>query len=165
VWLIYWNFQFVYFLQKNSVKFQKIKIGQDQIFFVDSMYSAERIAVYDRNIYCYRKNRPGSSTTAKEKNEFSPIYVFYAVEKLIEDKNISGKHYILEKYFSKATFWLAKMRKDLKTEYFNEYLNLLDYTRRKYPNWHLQNFQPQKEDGYLILKLKYLLLKFLAVTC
>ena len=45
------------FLIKNNIKFQNIKIGQDQIFFIKSMLLADKINVLNDNIYCYQKKR------------------------------------------------------------------------------------------------------------
>lgn len=110
------------FLQKNDIKFQEIKVGQDQLPFFHSMIMAERIAILPENFYCYRKNRAGSAMTVKKKKNFSPIYVFYAVEEVLKktDKLNDYKDIFVKKYFSKATSWLGKFQDDLKQEYFAE---------------------------------------------
>ncbi len=69
------------FLMKNNIKFQEIKVGQDQLPFFHSMITAEKIALLPQNLYCYRKNRKGAVTAVKKKKNFSPIYVFYAVDR------------------------------------------------------------------------------------
>ncbi len=58
------------FLIENKIKFQEIKQGQDQLFFVHSMLQAQKIKVLNKNIYCYFKNRCGSTTSNKRKKEF-----------------------------------------------------------------------------------------------
>lgn len=141
-------------LQKNNIKFQDIKVGQDQLPFFHSMITAERIALLPENLYCYRKNRRGSATTVKKKKNFSPIYVFYAVEELLQNngKLTDYKDVFVKKYFSKATSWLGKFQDDLKEEYFSEYLKLLSHIQTEYGMY--KHFKPSIKDGYWMLKLK-----------
>ena len=80
------------FLTANNILFQDIKAGQDQLPFFHSMICAKRIALYPENIYCYRKNRCGAVTAVKKKNNFSPIYVFYAVEQLLNNKKLTEEY-------------------------------------------------------------------------
>ena len=148
------------FLKKNDIKFQLIKAGQDQLPFFHSMITAERIALFPENLYCYRKNRKGAVTAAKKKKNFSPILVFYAIEELLEKlgKIDDYKDIFVDKYFSKATSWLAKFQDDMKEEYFTEYSNLLNHIKTKYPNSKWKNFNPKINDSYWILKLKQTIL-------
>lgn len=143
------------FLLKNNIKFQNLKIGQDQLPFFHSMIVAEKIAIYNKNCYCYRKNRTGSAMTVKKKKNFSPIYVFYAIEELLTNlgKLEEYKDVFIDKYFSKATSWLGKFQDDLKEEYFIEYSKLLDHIKNTYNNkW--KYFNPSINDSYLKLKIK-----------
>lgn len=144
------------FLQKNDIKFQEIKVGQDQLPFFHSMIMAERIAILPENLYCYRKNREGSAMTVKKKKNFSPIYVFYAVEEVLKKtgKLNDYKDIFVKKYFSKATSWLGKFQDDLKEEYFAEYSRLLKHVQADYGLY--KNFKPTVKDGYWMLKLKQL---------
>lgn len=145
------------FLQKNDIKFQEIKVGQDQLPFFHSMIMAERIAILPENFYCYRKNRAGSAMTVKKKKNFSPIYVFYAVEEVLKktDKLNDYKDIFVKKYFSKATSWLGKFQDDLKQEYFAEYSKLLSHVQSEYCLY--ENFNPTIKDGYWMLKVKTIL--------
>ena len=143
------------FLIDNNIKFQNIKIGQDQLPFFHSMISADRIALYPKNIYCYRKNRTGSAMTVKKKKNFSPVYVFYAIEDLL---NNSGKmknyeYIFVDKYFSKATSWLGKFDTELKLEYYSEYRKLHEHIVTHYEGW-WKYFKPNINDSYMILKIK-----------
>lgn len=144
------------FLQKNDIKFQEIKVGQDQLPFFHSMIMAERIAILPENLYCYRKNRAGSAMTVKKKKNFSPIYVFYAVEEVLKKtgKLNEYKDIFVKKYFSKATSWLGKFQYDLKEEYFAEYSKLLAHIQSEYGLY--KNFKPTVKDGYWMLKIKIL---------
>ena len=148
------------FLINNNIKFQNIKVGQDQLPFFHSMITAQKIALYPKNIYCYRKNRLGSAMTVKKKKNFSPIYVFYAIEELLNILNKMNEYeYIfINKYFSKATSWLAKFQDDLKEEYYSEYSKLLTHIKQNYNGW-WQKFEPSMNDGYKMLKLKIFLAK------
>lgn len=143
------------FLIKNNIKFQNIKIGQDQIFFIKSMLLADKINILNENIYCYQKKRKGSVTSIKKKTEFSPVDVFYEILK-IEDEN---KKMILDKYFLKAAFWISKMRDDLKKEYCLEFEKILKIMKTDYKNDYYAFFNPKYYDSYLILKLKYIISK------
>ena len=144
------------FLIKNDIKFQDIKVGQDQLPFFHSMITAHRIAILNENLYCYRKNRKGSAMTVKKKKNYSPIYVFYAVEELLKKLNLIDeyKNIFVNKYFSKATSWLGKFQDDLKAEYFEEYSKLLEHIKLEYPFGWWKNFNPKINDGYWTLKIK-----------
>jgi len=148
---------------ENNIKFQNIKVGQDQLPFFHSMIVAKRIAIYPKNIYKYRKNRKGSAMTVKKKKNFSPIYVFYGIEELLKNtgKLDDYKNIFIDKYFSKATSWLGKFQDDLKKEYFEEYSNLLKHIKSNYPNGWWQKFNPQINDGYRKLKIKQFIAKIL----
>lgn len=142
------------FLQKNNIKFQEIKVGQDQLPFFHSIITAEKIALLPENLYCYRKNRKGAVTATKKKKNFSPIYVFYAIEDILQKTNKleDYKGVFVKQYFSKATSWLGKFRDDLKEEYFVEYSKLLKHVQSQYGLY--ENFYPTVKDGYWMLKFK-----------
>lgn len=145
------------FLQKNDIKFQEIKVGQDQLPFFHSMILAERIALLPQNLYCYRKNRKGAVTAVKKKKNFSPVYVFYAVEEVLQKtgKLEEYKDIFVKRYFNKATSWLGKFQEDIKKEYFEEYIKLLSYIQKQYCMY--KKFKPTIKDSYWILKFKLLL--------
>lgn len=144
------------FLIKNEIKFQNIRAGQDQLPFFHSMITADRIAILPENIYCYQKNREGSVTSVKKKKSFSPIYVFYGIEEMLEKTGMKEEYHniFVNKYFSKATSWLGKFDKDLKPQYFEEYSKLLKHVQEKYGLY--KNFHPEITDGYWKLKLRLL---------
>ena len=150
------------FLIKNNIKFQDIKVGQDQLPFFHSMIKAERIALLPENIYCYRKNRKGSAMTVKKKKNFSPIYVFYGIEEMLKSEKLLDeyKSVFVGKYFSKATSWLGKFQDDLKHEYYIEYTKLLEHVKQEYPFGWWMKFQPNEKDGYWILKIKQAISKY-----
>lgn len=144
------------FLVDNNILFQEIKVGQDQLPFFHSMITAEKIALLPENLYCYRKNRKGAVTAVKKKKNFSPIYVFYAVEDLLKklDKIDDYQKVFVNRYFSKATSWLGKFQDDIKEEYFEEYMKLLEHVKQDYPfGWWIK-FNPKISDGYWKLKFK-----------
>ena len=149
------------FLIKNNIKFQNIRAGQDQLPFFHSMIMAERIAILPENIYCYQKNREGSVTSVKKKKSFSPIYVFYGIEEMLEKTGMMEEYrdIFVNKYFSKATSWLGKFEADQKNEYFNEYLKLLEHIKKTYSIGWWQHFTPKEKDGYWALKFKQYIAK------
>lgn len=149
------------FLIKNEIKFQNIRAGQDQLPFFHSMITANRIAILPENIYCYQKNREGSVTSVKKKKSFSPIYVFYGIEEMLEKTGMMEEYrdIFVNKYFSKATSWLGKFEADRKNEYFNEYLKLLEHIKKTYSIGWWQHFTPKEKDGYWALKFKQFIAK------
>ena len=149
------------FLIKNEIKFQNIRAGQDQLPFFHSMIMADRIAILPENIYCYQKNREGSVTSVKKKKSFSPIYVFYGIEEMLEKTGMMEEYrdIFVNKYFSKATSWLGKFEADQKNEYFNEYLKLLEHIKKTYSIGWWQHFTPKEKDGYWTLKFKQFIAK------
>ena len=150
------------FLIENNIKFQDIKVGQDQLPFFHSMIKAERITLLPENIYCYRKNRKGSAMTVKKKKNFSPIYVFYGIEEMLKSENLLDeyKSVFVGKYFSKATSWLGKFQDDLKHEYYIEYTKLLEHVKQEYPIGWWMKFKPNEKDSYWILKFKQAISKY-----
>lgn len=151
------------FLIDNNVKFQEIKVGQDQLLFCHSFIKAERIMIYPENIYRYRKNREGSVTSTKFKCNYSPIYVFDAIEKLLKSENLTKEYesIFLDTYFSKATSWLGKFDEKLKPDYYKEYMKLLAHIQKEYPFGWWVRFNPEISDTYGSLKLK----QFIAKVC
>lgn len=149
------------FLINNNIKFQEIRVGQDQLFFFHSMIKAKRIALLPENLYCYRKNRLGSVTANKKKQNYSPIYVFSAIEKLLKDEGVleEYKRVFISGYFSKATSWLGKFREDKKAGYFEEYMKLLKHIQREYSFGWWMYFNPKVTDNYCKLKIKQFVAK------
>ena len=149
------------FLTENKIRFQLIKAGQDQLPFFHSMITAKRIALLNENLYCYRKNRKGAVTASKKKKNFSPIFVFYAIEELLINLNQidTYKDIFINNYFTKATSWLGKFEPSSKAECFAEYSKLLSHIKNKYPSGWWKNFHPDINDSYWKLKFKQVLAK------
>jgi len=153
------------FLIKNDIQFQNVRAGQDQIFFLKSMLCASKIAVLNENLYCYRKNRAGSVTSIKKKQDYSPLYIYYAAEELVQNLKEDYRFFILDKYFIKAVTRLAKMDFAYKSGYYAELQKLLNRVGKTFPDSWREYFHPLENDSYLLLKLKIIfsLLKFLFV--
>lgn len=77
--------------------------------------------------------------------------MFWAVNAALEYPDYE----ILNRYFLKATFWLPKMRDDLKSCYYKRYLEILEYVRLKYPNSWWTFFKVNKDSSYMNLKIKH----------
>lgn len=144
------------FLTQNNIQFQTIPVGQDQLPFFHAMITAERIAVLDECLYCYRKDRPNSAMTEKKRKSFSPLYVIQGVENLLIklDKIDEYKDIFIDKYFAKATSWLGKFDKKLKQDYFAEYTQTLEHLKKDYPDGWWKYFTPSVCDNYFTLKTK-----------
>ena len=143
------------FLQENEIKFQPIKVGQDQLFFFHSMITARRMKVLNEYFYCYRKERAGSVTAVRRKRNFSPLYVTRAVEELLKKLGKTDEYLELsiDRYFSKATSWLGRFDRELKPEYYAQYIELLTHIQNSSNGW-WKYFNPTKGDGYWRLKIK-----------
>ena len=143
------------FLADNDIKFQQIKIGQDQLFFFHSMITAKRMKVLNDYLYCYRKERKGSVTFLKRKRNFSPLYVTRAIEELLKklDRTDEYLEISIDRYFSKATSWLGRFDRKLKPEYYVQYIELLTHIQNSCNGW-WKYFNPTKWDGYWRLKIK-----------
>lgn len=148
------------FLIANNIKFQNIKVGQDQLPFFHSIILAKRIEVIEEFPYCYRKNRAGSAMTVKKKKNFSPLYVTRAIEDLLKKLNMEDIYaeLALGKYFAKATSWLGKFQDDLKQDYYIEYMELLTHLQNSRNGW-WKYFNPTIKDSYWTLKLKQFVAK------
>lgn len=144
-------------LKKNNVKFQNSEVGEDQLFFVHSMLSCKSIFVINENFYYYRRSRVGSLTSNSKKTTTAPIENFYAIEKIVNDKDFMPQ--IINRYFSKALCWYGKCAQTYKPEYFIKLNELVEYIKAKYNNgwWQLVNIN--RKDNYLTLKLKIYLAK------
>lgn len=149
------------FLTQNNIVFQNLGVGQDQLPFFHSMITAQRIAVLNKCLYCYRKNRPNSAMTVKKKKNFSPIYVVEGIEELLIKLGRIEEYdsIFIDKYFAKATSWLGKFEPDLKPDYYKEYMRLLKHLQEKYPKGWWKYFKPNVEDSYKTLKIKQFLAK------
>jgi len=141
------------FLIENKIKFQEIKQGQDQLFFVDSMLQAQKIKVLNENIYCYYKNRYGSITSNKRKKEFYPIDVFYAVHNLVKNYKDADIEFIDKYYFLKAASFLHKVSEEFKVKYFIELEELFEFFKKEHPNSLFKFFSPKINDTRLKLFL------------
>lgn len=148
------------FLTGNDIKFQQIKVGQDQLIFFHSMILAKRIKVLNEYLYCYRKERKGSVTAVKHKKNYSPVYVTRAIEELLKklDKTSEYLELAIDRYFSKATSWLGRFDKDLKPQYYSEYLELLTHIQNSCNGW-WKYYNPTISDGYWRLKIKQFIAK------
>lgn len=149
------------FLLMNNIQFQTIGVGQDQLPFFHSMITAERIGVLNKCLYCYRKNRPNSAMTVKKKKNFSPLFVLQGIEDLLINLNKMEEYQnlFIDKYFSKATSWLAKFEIATKPDYYKEYMKTLNHLKAHYPTGWWKYFKPNIEDSYNKLKIKQILAK------
>ncbi len=141
------------FLIENEIKFQEIKQGQDQLFFVHSMLQAQKIKVLNKNIYCYYKNRYGSVTSNKRKKEFYPIDVFYAVHNLVQNYKEIDIEFFDKYYFLKAESFLHKVSSEFKAEYFIGFEKLFEFFKIEHKNSLFGFFRPKINDTRLKLFL------------
>lgn len=150
------------FLIQNNIKFQEIKNGEDQLFFVHAMLLAKKIVTVKENLYYYIKSREGAITAVKKKTSLSPIYNCYEIDKLLEKLDLQEKHkvFITGKYFKKSLSWYAKCSDDIAEDFYNETVSLQKYLMNKYPDKWFGKFGLRKNDSYINIKLKTVCAQF-----
>lgn len=144
------------FVEDNNIRFQEIKDGEDQLFYLHMMLAAEKIYVLDDNFYYYVKNRAGAITSDTRKTSVSPILNFYAAEELLIKFNLTDKfiNQVAGKYFSKALSWYGKCGDDFKSEYYNKLKELKQHLDEIYHNGWWKYFNLNSRDGYISIKVK-----------
>ncbi len=142
------------FIKENDIRFQEIKNGEDQLFFIHSMLCAKRIKVVRANLYYYIKSRAGAITAVNKKKSLSPIYNVYAIEKLLDDLNIEEEYkiFIISKYFKKALSWYTKSDENISTAFYNAVQELQKYLSKNYPNSWWTKFSLPEGISYWNLK-------------
>lgn len=150
------------FINKHNIRFQEIKNGEDQLFFIHSMLCANKIKVVSDNLYYYIKSRAGAITAVNKKKSLSPIYNVYEIEALLNSLNIDDdyKKFILGKYFEKSLSWYTKASEEIEDEFFEAVLKLQNYLNEKYPKCWWTKLKIQKGISYLGLKLKIIFAKY-----
>ncbi|MBR1425412.1 glycosyltransferase family 2 protein [bacterium] len=121
------------FLIDNDIKFSNTKTGEDQIFTIKSMLYAEKINILKKDLYFYRKQRVGSLTHKKIKNDLSPIENFYIIEQFLQEYKPEEKlsYTILNRYLLKCISWYRKTDNDFSKTYYKHLKILLDYLKNK----------------------------------
>ena len=149
------------FIKENNIRFQEIRNGEDQLFFIHSMLTAKKIAVIPENLYYYLKTRKGAITAVNKKTSLSPILNCYETEKLLSDLNIEEnfKTFIVNKYFEKSLSWYTKADEDIKDEFYTELIKLQAYLSEKYRGKWWKNLNIKQKESYYGLKFKVLLAK------
>ena len=99
--------------------------------------------------------------TEKKRKSFSPLYVIDGIEELLINigKIDEYKEIFINKYFSKATSWLGKFDKALKSEYYIQYKKTLEHLKKDYPTGWWKYFNPSINDNYYMLKTKQIAAK------
>ncbi len=151
------------FLLKYNIRFQEIKNGEDQLFFIHSMLCADKIKVVEDNLYYYIKSRAGAITAVNKKTSLSPIYNVYEIEKLLENFGVEEKYkkFIIGKYFKKSLSWYTKASDEIEENFYNELLKLQKYLDEKYSGCWWSKFVVERRISYTKLKLKLLLAELL----
>ena len=144
------------FLEENTIKFQEIRNGEDQLFYLHTILTAKSIYVLDENLYYYLKKRSGAITSKRKKTSDSPIENFYRAEKLLMELNFTEKfiNQVVNKYFSKALSWYGKCEENFKEEFFDNLIKMKDCIDTKYPEGWWTSFKLNKNDSYEIIKFK-----------
>lgn len=143
------------FLVRNNIKFQPLRDGEDQLFYIHTMLTAERICILDENLYYYTKNRKGSITFGSKKS-VSPVLNFFASEKLSETLNLKEKFItqLINKFFSKSLSWYGRCDKNFKNEFYQKLKEFKNYLDKHYPAGWWKYYRLSKFDNYFLIKLK-----------
>lgn len=149
------------FLDRHNIKFQEIRNGEDQIFYLHTILTAENIYVLNENLYYYVKNRLGSITSKSRKTTDAPISNFYIAENLLKELSYKEKYIsqIINKYFNKTLSWYGKCDKNFKNIFFENINKLKKHLILEYPDGWWKYFELNENDKYIIIKIKILLSK------
>lgn len=150
------------FIAVNNIRFQEIKQGEDQLFYIHTMLKAKSIYILDENLYYYVKNREGSLTNNSMKSSIAPIQNFFAAEKMLDDQNLSDNYIyqIINKYFSKSLSWYGKCTTDFKPEFYSDLINLKKHIDLNYPCGWWSYLNINNNDSYMKIKMKISVAKF-----
>ncbi len=143
------------FIKRNNIRFQEIKNGEDQLFFIHAMLCANKIKVVRENLYYYIKSRAGAITAVNKKTSLSPVYNVYEIDKLLDALCIDEdyKIFILGKYFTKSLTWYTKAREDISEQFYNKVAELQKYLKEKYPHGWWTNFKFNRGMSYFAVKV------------
>lgn len=149
------------FIDDNNIKFQEIKDGEDQLFYLHTILCAKNLFVLNENLYYYIKNRAGAITSDNKKTSVSPILNLYASEELLNKLNLTDKYInqVINKYFSKTLSWYGKCGDEFKPEYYNKLQELKEHIDTAYPDGWWKDYSVNKHDNYLCIKVKSFLAK------
>lgn len=151
-----WSKMYRYeFIKEHNIRFQEIKNGEDQLFFIHAMLCANKIKVVRENLYFYIKSRAGAITAVNKKTSLSPVYNVYEIDNLLDSLRIDEdyKIFILGKYFAKSLTWYTKAREDISEQFYNEVAELQKYLNEKYPRGWWSKFKFKKGMSYSSVKI------------
>ena len=153
------------FIKRNNIRFQEIKNGEDQLFFIHAMLCANKIKVVRENLYYYIKSRAGAITAVNKKTSLSPVYNVYEIDKLLDALCIDEdyKIFILGKYFTKSLTWYTKAREDISEQFYNKVAELQKYLKEKYPHGWWTNFKFNRGMSYFAVKVNIFLARLSGV--
>ncbi len=153
------------FIKRNNIRFQEIKNGEDQLFFIHAMLCANKIKVVRENLYYYIKSRAGAITAVNKKTSLSPVYNVYEIDKLLDALCIDEdyKIFILGKYFTKSLTWYTKAREDISEQFYNKVAELQKYLKEKYPHGWWSKFKFKKGMSYFAVKVNIFLARLSGV--
>ncbi len=149
------------FVEDNNIKFQEIKDGEDQLFYLKAILTAKNIYIINEDLYYYVKNRAGAITSSYTKKSISPILNFYAAEELLKSLTLTDKYInqVINKYFSKAMSWYCKCDDSLKDDYYKNLQEFKNFIVSNYSNGWWKYIEINKSETYLRIKLKTLVSK------
>ena len=148
-------------LDINNIKFQEIRNGEDQLFYLHMILTAKNIFVLNENLYYYVKNRPGSITSNNRKTTDAPIANLYIAEQLLEKLALKEKFItqIVNKYFNKSLSWYGKCDKNFKNNFLENITKLKNHLDLECPNGWWKYFKLNEGDNYISIKIKIFLAK------
>ena len=154
------------FIKNNNIRFQEIKNGEDQLFFIHSMLLADKINVVNDNHYYYIKSRAGAITKKKKKTSLSPVDNVYAIENLLDELDIDEEYrvFILGKYFKKSLSWYTKSSDDISAAFYNAITVLREYLTERYPKCWWSRLYLKERISYWNLKWNILTAQMFGVS-
>jgi len=81
----------VEFLRDNNIRFAPINLGEDNLFAINAVLSADKIYYVDECVYNYRR-RPNSLCHRQSKDAFDFFDMYISVKKLLEKKKLIAEY-------------------------------------------------------------------------
>lgn len=143
------------FLINNNINFRLQKTGEEQLFFIKSMFFAKKVTVLKKDLYFYRKNRNGALTEKVKTFDLSAFKTFKEVSDFLNEITIktSLSEKIKGRYLSKILTKYSKIPENNIPEYEELLRNLLKELKNdKKISWGKYYVLP-KNNNYFNIKL------------
>lgn len=153
------------FIKENNILNSTTPNTEDQIFVLKALLLAQKINIISKNLYIYRKNRQGSITNRKLKNDISPIVITKEICEFLSNNEQFNNTYekIMTKYITKSISWYGKTSKEYAPIYYEALNNLLNYLKTKRGRFWWDYFNLNRKNSYILQKTNIIKAKIMYI--